>query len=67
MLLLDDRLQSGVVNADAVRTFMERFGPFDADLAEIALDELLQSGAEKDLPVSFYLGAMRDAAKGGLL
>lgn len=62
--LLDDRLKQGVVAADEVRRFMERFGPFDADLAEIALDEMLESGAEKDLPVSVYLGVMRDAAKG---
>lgn len=62
--LLDDRLASGVVDSGEVRRFMERFGPFDADLAEIALDEMLQSGMEKDLPVSVYLGAMRDAAKG---
>jgi transposase InsO family protein len=62
--LLDDRLNPGVVDAGEVRRFMERFGPFDADLAEIALDEMLESGAQKDLPVSIYLGAMRDAAKG---
>ncbi len=62
--LLDDRLTSGVVDSGEVRRFMERFGPFDADLAEITLDEMLQSGMEKDLPVSVYLGAMRDAAKG---
>ena len=62
--LLDDRLDAGVVDSAEVRRFMERFGPFDADLAEIALDEMLQSGADKDLPVSVYLGTMRDAAKG---
>jgi hypothetical protein len=36
----------------------------DIDLCEIALEELLESGAPKDLHVSFYLGAMHDAAKG---
>lgn len=65
--ILDDRLKQGVVNADDVRGFMERFGPFDADLAELALDEMLESGQDKDLPVSVYLGVMRDAAKGGLV
>jgi len=65
--LLDDRLTSGVVDSGEVRRFMDRFGPFDADLAEIALDEMLQSGVEKDLPVSVYLGAMRDAAKGEMI
>jgi hypothetical protein len=67
LTLLDDRLKQGVVNADEVRGFMERFGPFDEDLAEIALDEMLESGADKDLPVSVYLGVMRDAAKGGMI
>jgi transposase len=67
LTLLDDRLKQGVVNADEVRGFMERFGPFDEDLAEIALDEMLESGADKDLPVSVYLGAMRDAARGGMI
>lgn len=65
--ILDDRLKQGVVNADEVRGFMERFGPFDADLAELALDEMLESGQDRDLPVSVYLGVMRDAAKGGLV
>jgi transposase InsO family protein len=65
--LLDDRLKSGVVNADEVRSFMERFGPFDADLAELALDEMIESGVDRDLPVSVYLGKMLSAAKGGLV
>ena len=65
--LLDDRLKAGVVNADEVRSFMERFGPFDADLAELALDEKIESGVDTDLPVSVYLGKMLSAAKGGLV
>jgi len=64
--LLDDRLEEGVVASADVRTFMDTYGPLDIDLAEIAIDELLQSGAPKDLPVSVYLGSMRDAAKGGI-
>lgn len=64
--LLDDRLDEGVVSASDVREFMDTYGPFDVDLAEIALEEMLQSGSPKDLHVSVYLGAMRDAAKGGL-
>lgn len=64
--LLDDRLESGVVDAGEVRRFMDKYRPFDLDLAELALDEMLQSGVEKDLPVSVYLGAMRDAAKGAM-
>ncbi len=64
--LLDDRLENGVVDSGEVRRFMERYRPFDLDLAELALDEMLESGVEKDLPVSVYLGAMRDAAKGAM-
>ena len=64
--LLDDRLEHGVVDAGEVRHFMDKFRPFDLDLAELALDEMLESGVEKDLPVSVYLGAMRDAAKGAM-
>jgi putative transposase len=64
--LLDDRLELGVVDSGEVRRFMDKYRPFDLDLAEIALDEMLESGVEKDLPVSFYLGAMRDAAKGAI-
>lgn len=64
--LLDDRLAQGVVASADVRTFMDKYGPLDRDLAELALDEMLQSGAPNDLHVSVYLGAMRDAIKGGL-
>jgi hypothetical protein len=62
--LLDDRLQEGVVSSADVRSFLDKYGPLDIDLCEIALDELFQSGAPADLHVSFYLAAMRDAAKG---
>jgi len=64
--LLDDRLEQGVVSSADVRTFMDTYGPLNIDLAEIALDELLKSGAPKDLHVSVYLGAIRDAVKGGI-
>ncbi len=64
--LFDDRLKNGVVDSSEVRRFMERYRPFDLDLAELALDEMLESGVERDLPVSVYLGAMRDAAKGAM-
>ena len=63
--LLDDRLDDGVVDSAAVRDFMDRYGPFDSGLAELALDEMLASGAGKDLHASVYLGAMRDAIVGG--
>jgi nucleotide-binding universal stress UspA family protein len=37
----------------------------DADLAERALDDLLVQGLGRDLHVSVYLAAVREAAKGG--
>lgn len=63
--LLDDRLDEGVVDSANVRKFMNSYGPIDTDLAEIALDEMLQSAAPKDLHVSVYLAAIRDAVSGG--
>lgn len=63
--LLDDRLETGVVDSANVRSFMDAYAPIDMDLAEIALDEMLESGAPKDLPVSVYLAAIRDALTGG--
>jgi hypothetical protein len=65
LALLDDRLDQGVVSSADVRTFMDAYGPLDMDLAEIALDEMLVSGAPKDLTVSIYLAAMRDAQQEG--
>ena len=64
--LLDSRLAQGVVASDEVRSFMDQYGPLDRDLAELTLDEMLLSGTPKDLHVSFYLNAIRDAIKGGL-
>lgn len=63
--LLADRLAEGVVDIAAVRDFVGRFGPFDPDLAERTLDDLLAQGAGRDLHVSVYLDAVRAAAMGG--
>jgi transposase InsO family protein len=63
--LLTDRLADGVVDTAAVCDFVARFGPFDPDLAERALDDLLRQGQGRDLHVSVYLAAVREAAKGG--
>ncbi|HUT78132.1 MAG TPA: Mu transposase C-terminal domain-containing protein, partial [Polyangia bacterium] len=65
--LLTDRLADGVVDTAAVRDFVGRFGPFDPDLAERTLDDLLRQGQGRDLHVSVYLAAVREAAKGGAL
>lgn len=63
--LLTDRLAEGVVDVAAVRDLVARFGPFDPDLAERTLDDMLRQGAGRDLHVSVYLDAVREAAKGG--
>jgi transposase len=63
--LLDDRLDKGVVDSAHLRSFMDTYGPIDTDLAEIALEEMFESGAPKDLHVSVYLAAIRDAVRGG--
>lgn len=63
--LLTDRLCQGVVDAKAVRDFLGRFGPFNPELAEHTLDNLLQRGEQRDRHVSFYLEAIRNAAMGG--
>jgi hypothetical protein len=63
--LLTDRLQQGVVDAAAVREFLGRFGPFDLELAEHTLDNLLEQGEPRDRHAIFYLEAIRRAAKGG--
>ncbi len=62
--LLDDRLEPGVVSSAEVRTFMDTYGPFDIDLAEIALDSVIRDETPRDLHVSVYLGAMWDLLQG---
>jgi hypothetical protein len=63
--LLVDRLDQGVVDTAVVRDFVSRFGPFDTELAEQTLDDMLRRGTAKDLHVSLYLDAVRGAQKGG--
>jgi putative transposase len=62
--LLEDRLDEGVADTAAVRDYLNRFGPFDPDLAEKSLEALLDQGEGRDQHVSFYLDAIRTAEKG---
>jgi transposase len=62
--LLTDRLDDGVADTAAVRDYLNRFGPFDPDLAERTLDALLGQGQRCDQHVTFYLDAIRIAEKG---
>jgi putative transposase len=63
--LLADRLAEGVVDVAAVRDFVDRFGPFDLDLAERTIDDMLRQGTARDLHAELYLEAIRRAAAGG--
>jgi hypothetical protein len=62
--LLEDGLDEGVADTAAVRDYLNRFGPFDPDLAERTLDALLDQGERRDQHVNFYLEAIRVAEKG---
>lgn len=62
--LLEDRLDEGVADTASVHDYLNRFGPFDPDLAERTLDELLDQGERCDQHVNFYLDAIRTAEKG---
>ena len=63
--LLTDRLEREVVDAAAVRDFLQRCGPFDTELAEQTIDQLFDQGERRDRHVLFYLEAIRKAAQGG--
>jgi transposase InsO family protein len=56
--LLADRLDPAVVDPVAVRTFLERFGPFDPEAAAAVLDGLL-AREPNDRHVTVYLDAIR--------
>ncbi|MBM4397503.1 MAG: DDE-type integrase/transposase/recombinase [Deltaproteobacteria bacterium] len=59
--LLAQRLDPAVFDADAVRDFLQRYGPLDPERAGAALDRLLASG-RPDQHISVYLEALlRDA------
>jgi hypothetical protein len=64
--LLTEKLESGVVDTAAARAFLQRFGPFDLALAEQVIDELIAQGESRDQHVTFYLEAIRKAARGGV-
>jgi hypothetical protein len=56
--LLSLRLDPAVVDAATVRTWLERFGPFDPEAAAAVLDGLL-THEPPDRHVTFYLDAIR--------
>jgi len=63
--LLRERLDASVIDDDAIRDYLDRFGPFDPERAEGVLDQLLQRDADRDRHVTVYLDAIRDQQEGG--
>ncbi len=62
--LLAHRLDAAVLDEPAVRAFLERFGPFDADRAAAILDRLFAHGTRADQHIQFFLDAIRQDAHG---
>ena len=60
--LLRERLDASVFDERAVRSFLERFGPFAPEAAARVLDDLL-SGGRPDHHVHVYLDAIREALR----
>ena len=60
-----ERLAEGVLEISTVRDFVLRFGPFDIDAAESALDDFLAAGHSRDLHVMAYLNLLPKSDQGG--
>lgn len=60
--LLADRLDEAVFDEDAVRGFLDRYGPFDSDRAAEVIDRLLADQDRGDHHVTVYLDALRTHA-----
>lgn len=59
-----DRLDPDVVDAPTIRTFLARFGPWDADAVATALDQIL-THQPRDLHAQVYLDLVHTQLKGG--
>lgn len=57
--LLSARLDKAVLDHAAILDFLAKYGPFDAELAQLTLDEMFALGERNDHHVSFYLEAIR--------
>lgn len=62
--VLADVLDPGVFDEPTIRTYLDRFGPFDPERASLTLASLTASGEPTDQHVTFYLDAIRDQQKG---
>lgn len=57
--LLEERLDSAIINIAAIRQYLDRFGPLDSRKAETALDRFLSDGAKTDHHIVFYLNHLK--------
>jgi transposase InsO family protein len=64
MGLLVERLDAAVIDHDAIREYLDRFGPFDLDRARGVLEQLLEDGLPNDSHITVVLDAIRSAQKG---
>ena len=62
--LLRERLDDGVVDQEVIQAWLDRFGPLDPELVQIALDECLRR-ERTDHHVHHYLEAIRARLQGG--
>ena len=63
--LLVGRLDAAVIDHEAIRGHLDRFGPFDLDRAREVLDRLLGTELTSDSHITVVLDAIRDDAKQG--
>lgn len=64
LALLHDRLPAGVLDEPAARAWLDRYGPLDPEIAEVALDRLLAHGQPADQHVTVLLDALRVVLQG---
>jgi putative transposase len=65
LALLHDRLDAGVVESEAVRTWLASYGPLDPHQVAIVLDDLLDHGQRTDQHVTVILDAIHAEMRGG--
>ena len=63
--LLVERLDSAVIDHEAIRGYLDRFGPFNLDRAREVLDRLLGAELTSDSHITVVLDTIRDDAKPG--
>jgi transposase len=63
--LLVERLDSAVIDHEAIRAYLDRFGPFDLGRAGEVLDRLLGAELTSDSHITVVLDAIRDDAQQG--